>query len=468
MTGSLSDTRPALGSAEVDTDRVAWRAPASYLQQQWYRSVDSRLSNYNVLVTWRLLGTLDTGALRQALRELVVRHEILRTCLAERDGTVEQRILHYEEPPLWRVDLSSAPEPEADLHNLISTDVGRPFALREPPLWRAVLARLNTDDHVLALVLHHSMCDGWSSKVMERDLAGLYHATVTRGTPALPAMPIQYGDVATWERSYRDPALEQQWRARLTPLPDSFAPPHTLHDRPPFELICHPIPTIPAAVTHRLTALTRQHGATLASLLYAAAIMTLSPALGEEVVFGLAHANRGDLEVQPVVGPIFDYLPIRVDLNGAPALAQLMTRIRQEEQAARARMIPLGLVEQAVLGGQPGARRALFDLVLNFIPSGRSPASASTAAASTSLRFAPYPLANDWTRIRVDRDFYGAGALSFVMRQGSGGELGGHLYGHGTALGWPGLARLGRHFCSTVDRLSRDPEYRVSTLDAQP
>lgn len=467
MTDALADTRTALASMDVDTGRVAWRAPASYLQQQWYQSVDSRMSNYNVLVTWRLLGALDTGALRQALRELVVRHEILRTCLAEGDGTVEQLILHYEEPPLWRVDLSSARDPEADLRDLVLTDVGRPFALREPPLWRAVLARLDTHDHVLALVLHHSVCDGWSSKVMERDLAGLYHATVTRGTPALPAMPIQYGDFATWERSYRDPGLEQQWRARFTPLPDSFTPPRTLRARPPFELICHPIPTVPASVTHRLTEFARQRGATLATLLYAASLLTLSPVLGESVVFGLAHANRADLEVQPLIGPVFDYLPIRVGLHGAPTLTQLMSRIRQEEKAARARMIPIGLVERAVIGTEPSARRVLFDLVLNFIPSGRSPAPASTAPPTASLRFAPYALANSWARIRVDRDFYGSGALSFVLRQGRGGELGGSIYGHGSAESWAGLALLGRQFCSMVDRLSRDPEFRGPTFDVQ-
>lgn len=435
----------------MESDSVAWTAPASYLQDQWYRSVESRLSNYNVLIAWRLLGPLDAGALRQALRELVVRHEILRTGLAERDGVVEQRVLHYEEPPLWRVDLSSARDPETDLRNLVTADVGRPFALREPPLWRAVLARLDARDHVLALVLHHTVCDGWSSKVLERDLSRLYQATIARGTAALPDLPIQFGDFANWERSLRDPALEQQWRARLSPLPDSFALPR---DRTPFELISHPIPAVPAAVARRLADLARQHETTLATLLYSAALLTLSPVLGDEVVFGLAHANRGDLEVQPVVGPVFDYLPIRVDLHGSPTLVQLMGRIRQEERAARARMLPVGLVQQAVAG----TRRPLFDLVLNFIPPGRSTATEDAAGA---LSFTPYPIGNDWARIRVDRDFYGAGALSFVLRQGSGGELGGHLYGHAGALGWPGLARLGRQFGATVEQLSRDPGQRL-------
>lgn len=456
MTGSGSATRPVLGSADLDTDRVAWRAPASFLQQQWYHSVDSRMSNYNVLIAWRLLGPLDTGSLRQALRELVVRHEIMRTCLDERGGAVEQRVHHYEEPPLWQIDLSAAREPEADLRTLLAADVGRPFALREPPLWRAVLARLDGHDHVLALVLHHAVCDGWSSKVMERDLAGLYRSAVTRERSALPALPIQFGDFATWERSVRDPALERQWRARLTPDPASTVQPPAVRDRPPFELVCHPIPTVPAVVAGRLAEFARQHGATLPAVLYSSAILSISSALGEEVTFGLAHANRGDLEVQPMIGPVFDYLPIRVDLRGSPTSGQLMDRIRSEERAARARMLPLGLVEQAVLGGRPAPRTALFDLVVNFIPGGGTPAP-HRAAPSAMLRFEPFTVRNNWARIRVDRGFYGAGRLSFVLRLGSGGELGGHVYGQGGPLGWPGLARLGSRFRTTLDQVGRDP-----------
>ncbi|OLT14304.1 hypothetical protein BJF78_02285 [Pseudonocardia sp. CNS-139] len=439
------------------TDRVAWCAPASYLQEQWYRSVEDRRSNYNVVVAWRLLGALDTGALRQALRALVDRHEILRTGLADRDDGVEQRILAHTEPPLRQIDLGSARDPAAEMRRLIATDAAHPFALREPPLWRALLARVGPDEHVLALVLHHAVCDGWSSMVLERDLAALYRATVTGRAPVLPAVPLQFGDFAAWERAHRDVWREQEWRARLGPAAGSAVP--ALRDLLPFELVCHPVAAVSPAAADRLSALARQHGATLATLLYAAALMTLAPALGEEVVVGIAHANRDDREVQPVVGPVFDYLPVRVALDGCPALVPLMGRIRREEQAARSRLLPLGLVEQAVGAGPHGA---LFDVVLNFAPAGRTPAPAGPVA------FTPFPVATDRTRVRVERDFSGAGPLSFVLRRGADGGLGGHLYGHAGALGRPGLARLGRHFAATLDRLGRDPGYRGPALDLRP
>ncbi len=444
--------------APADTGRVAWHAPASYLQEQLYRSVAGRMSNYNVVVAWRLLGPLDRGALRHALGELAVRHEILRTSLDERNGAVEQHIHHHGTPALRHVDLRSAREPGAEVRNLVLADVSRPFDLREVPLWRAVLARLDEHDHVLALVLHHAVCDGWSSKVMERDLTALYRAAAGGEEPALPALPIQFGDVASWERSVRDAPLEQQWRARLSPGGASPVPLRALRDRPPFELICHPIPPIAADVAGRLAELAGRCEVTLPTLLYAAAIMTLSPVLGAEITFGLAHANRADIEVQPVVGPVFDYLPIRVDLADSPSLGQLAGRIRQEERAARDRVLPLVLVEQAVTGGNHGPGAALFDLVLNFIPSGRAAVPARTGPPNPAvLRFEPFAAAGDWVSCRVDHGFYGAGPLSFVLRQSGDGELGGQVYGHAGALGWPGLARLGHRFRATVHRLLDDP-----------
>ncbi|MEU6643351.1 condensation domain-containing protein [Saccharomonospora sp. NPDC046836] len=448
--------------SEAGSGSPVWCVSASYLQQQLYYSVDTRLSNYNVLVTWELLGDVDDGALRQTLRELVGRHEILRTCFLDSAGEVQQRVGDDREPALWKVDLTSMPDPGTEARNVVLTDVARPFALREPPLWRAILASVDTRRHILALVLHHSLCDGWSSMVLERDLTSFYHAIVGRRILSLPDMPIQFGDYAAWEASFRDPVLEREWCERLSPASQGFLLPSALRDQPPFELISHPIPPVSEAVLTRLTEFARQHDATLASLLYAAAILTLSPVLGDDVVFGLAHANRTDSELQPVVGPVFDYLPIRVELGGSPSLVELMQRIRVEETAARARRIPLRTVAHAVAGGQ----RPVFDLVLNFIPPRRG-ASQLRRSTDVSPRFVPYALSNDWARVRVDRDFYGAGALSFVLRQGSEGALGGHLYGHGTAMGWQGLAQLGRHFGSTLERLSAEPGYRVTTVDIQ-
>ncbi|WP_269462686.1 condensation domain-containing protein [Amycolatopsis thermoflava] len=442
---------------------ATWRAPASYLQQQWYEGSRGQASNYNVLTAWRLNGKLDPAVLHKTMHDLLMRHETLRTCFTGEQGSVEQQIVHDVAPPVWQIDLSTSSAPESDFRDLVLSDVARPFVLTEPPLWRAILARLDTDQHVLGVVLHHSICDGWSSMVLERDLAGLYRAALTGNAAALPTMPIQFADFAAWERSFRHQESEQYWRERLSPSPGRDGLWTALGDKPPFDLICRPIPEVPAAVLRRLTDLARKNDSTLPTLLYAAALMTVTPWLGEEVVFGLAHANRADLDVQPLVGPVFDYLPVSVDLRDAPSLVPLMSRIRHEERAARARLLPLGLVTQAVAPEHAGAPRPVFDLVLNFIPPARPAGGA--ARRGPGPVFTRYPVATDWSRIRVERPFSGAQPLSFVLRQDQSHTLGGHLYGHGSALGWNGLGRLGRHFRDTLVRLAEDPEHRVAPLE---
>lgn len=456
-----SDAPPA--QDPVGTDSIVWRPPASHLQERWYRAVDDRKSNYNVLVAWRLRGPVDPGALGHALGGLAARHEVLRTSFDERDGRVEQcvhRVGASPPVPLTPLDLRSAADAAAAVRAVLAAEVDRPFALREAPLWRAVLIRLDREDHVLALVLHHGLCDGWSSRLLERDLVAL-HRAATRGEPVtLPEPPLQFGDVASWERSVRDAERESWWRARLSAA-DGAAPPGM---DLPFVVVRHPVPVVPAPVVRRLTEVAAQCGATLATAFSAAAAMALAPALGTAATFGVAHANRGEADLQAVVGPVFDYLPVRVDLHGAPTASELIARFRREEHAARDQALPLGCIERAVLGDDPPKpHRGLFDVVLNFIPSSPSAPPRQSAVNPTELRFTPFDPGELAVQVRADHDFPGAGRFSVVLRQTPDGDVAGHVYGRADALGRSGLARLARRVNGIAERIARDPTTRSRT-----
>src|ERR1700722_7561674 len=149
----MTDSADRMDTVPETTDDRGrlWTAPASFLQEQWFNSVESHLSNYNVVVAVKVAGKLDRSALRNALSELTLRHEILRTSLGACEGTVQQHIMRSAEPQLWHVDLSSTESPESELRQVVLADARRPVALGEPPLWRVILARLGTDLHVLTL-----------------------------------------------------------------------------------------------------------------------------------------------------------------------------------------------------------------------------------------------------------------------------------------------------------------------------
>ena len=128
----------------------------------------------------RIRGGLDDGALERSIQAVARRHAALRTAFAAEDDAVVQVIADEISLPLERIDLSEGADPEAELRRRTDEFASRPFDLDRPPLIRAYLLRVGPDDHVLQLVLHHTICDGWSHVVILRELAALYEAQVAR------------------------------------------------------------------------------------------------------------------------------------------------------------------------------------------------------------------------------------------------------------------------------------------------
>src|SRR3569832_336549 len=125
---------------------------------------------YNLSGSIRLIGRLDVTALARGFNEIVRRHEILRTTFST-DGEQPVQVVAPElQVPLPVIDIGN----DADLSELISAEVQRPFDLANGPLLRTTLVRLGPGDHVVILVLHHIVYDGWSSGVLIHELATLY------------------------------------------------------------------------------------------------------------------------------------------------------------------------------------------------------------------------------------------------------------------------------------------------------
>src|SRR5262249_39050774 len=140
---------------------------------------------YNIPAAARLTGELDVAALGQSLREIVRRHETLRTTFQEVEGQPAQVIAPHLDLELPVVDLSGLPpaEREAETQRLARAEAQRPFDLARGPLLRVLLLKLAPREHVVLLVLHHIVADGWSMGVFYRELATLYQGV------ALPPSP---------------------------------------------------------------------------------------------------------------------------------------------------------------------------------------------------------------------------------------------------------------------------------------
>src|SRR4051794_39039837 len=178
---------------------------------------------YSHSTGYRLKGELQLDALQRSFREVVRRHESLRTTFATVDGTPFQ-VIGPPQFSLQVTDLSdlSASARESEVRRRIAAEGERPFDLEHGPLLRATLLRQDDDECVLLLGWHHIVFDGWSSAVFARELSELY-AAFRAGRPSpLPALSIQYADYALWEKEWLQPdVLRRQldyWAGQLHEL----------------------------------------------------------------------------------------------------------------------------------------------------------------------------------------------------------------------------------------------------------
>ncbi|MEW5929568.1 MAG: non-ribosomal peptide synthase/polyketide synthase, partial [Gemmatimonadota bacterium] len=313
--------------------------PLSFAQQRLWLvdRIEPGGSAYNMPAALRRRGPLQPGALRAGLRELVRRHEVLRTVFRERDGVPVQVIGPPAPVPLPVVDLARLPagEGERQAQRLARAEALRPFDLARGPLLRSTLLRLGESDHVLCFTLHHVVADGWSVDVLTREVAALY-AAFGRGEPSpLRELPVQYADYAVWQRGWLSGAtLEAQldfWRARLAGAPPLLeVPVDRPRSAPPGERGgTHPF-ALPAGVTRGLRELSRRGGATLFMTVLAGWQALLSKYSGQEdVVVGSPVAGRSRHEVEGLIGFFVNVLPLRTDLGGDPSWEDLLARVRE-------------------------------------------------------------------------------------------------------------------------------------------
>jgi amino acid adenylation domain-containing protein len=314
-------------------------APLSFAQQRLWLvdRMEPGSAAYNVPAAVRLRGALDADALERALAELARRHEMLRTRFPQAEGAPVQVVDAPAPVPLARADLGAAPpaEREARARRLAEEEALRPFDLARGPLVRAVLVRLDDDDHVLLLTLHHVVTDGWSMEVVVRELSALY-AAFRQGLPSpLPELPVQYADFAAWQREWlRGEVLERQlawWRERLEGAPPVLGVPT---DRPRTP---RPDPRsgrryflLSREASEALRQAGRREGATLFMVLLAAWQALLARYAGAaDVVVGTPIAGRTRVELEGLIGFFVNMLPLRTNLSGDPSFRALLARVRE-------------------------------------------------------------------------------------------------------------------------------------------
>ncbi|MER9071181.1 condensation domain-containing protein, partial [Mesorhizobium sp. M0902] len=316
----------------------------SFAQQRlWFLAqLDESSTNYHIPLALWLRGVLDRSAWQRSLDRLFARHEALRSVFVAPQGKPRVEVLPPDAGlPVIEHDLSGRPDAQAALSDLCHEEAHTPFDLARGPLIRARLIRLADEEHVFLLTQHHIVSDGWSMGVLVRELSQLYRAFAAGQDGPLPPLAIQYPDYAAWQRQWlsgeRLQAQAQYWRGSLSGAPARLALP-TDRPRPAeqsFAGASVPV-VIDADLTRGLKRLSRQHGTTLFMTVLAAWAAVLSRLSGQDdVVIGVPSANRGRREIEELIGFFVNTLALRVDLSGAPSVAQLLERTRRTALAAQ-------------------------------------------------------------------------------------------------------------------------------------
>ncbi len=365
--------------------------PISFAQERmWFvEQLQPGTSAYVVPVAVRLRGPLEVRALRLALADVAARHDSLRMCFpSSHDGRAR---VHVEESvgiPLRVVELSAGTSPAAGngsimaapgrdgiarerrAREILRADIG-PFDLTSAPLMRATLVRLGDDDHVLQLVLHHIITDGWSRPLLLEDLAACYTARLGLG-PVPEPPPVGYVDYAAWQQELMGGAQAQRdvawWCEELTGVPALDLP----VDRPrPAELT-----TAAGFVGVRvgtnlladLTELGRAHRASLFVTMLAALHATLHRWSGQrDFAVGSPVAGRERPELERVVGLFVNILPLRAIVDPAAPFSDLLATTRERVLDALSHQdVPFERVVQELNIDRDTSRTPVFQVLFSM------------------------------------------------------------------------------------------------------
>ncbi len=312
---------------------------ASLAQQRlWFlQQLQDRSGAYNVHLGLWLRGSLDLNALEASVRELVKRHDGLRTSFRlDRDKL--QQIVESESICNFRItitDVTSAADPTAEAYQLARREVEEPFDLSQAPLFRVRLFRVTPNDHVFLCTMHHIVTDAWSVKIFASELESLYAAFSKGQSPGLPPLPIRYGDFAEWQLEwFHTDRVQQQlayWKNKLEGSPALLELP-TDAPRPAeqtFEGAVQSAPLSSDIIKGIKKAATRCEATSFMVELAAFKVLLHRYVKQSDVVVGIPVAGRNQVETEGLIGFFVNTLVLRDDFSGNPTFADVVAQVRE-------------------------------------------------------------------------------------------------------------------------------------------
>lgn len=460
-----SQIEAAQQTSQISVDSITQQArdgdlPLSFAQQRlWYLDrFYPENPAYNCCTVLRVTGPLNVAALEQAVNEIIHRHEALRTIFPEVEGLPVQVILPEQPITFIVTDLSGLPKPKAEAaqERLARIDVERSFNLSRGPLIRASVRRMDAEEHLVQLTMHHIVSDGWSLGIICREVSALYEAFAAGHPTSLPDLPIQYGDFAVWQRDHlQGERLDQQlsyWKQQLAGAPPVLELPSD-HPRPPVSTFhgskLHFM--LSRELSEKLYALSRQEGVTLFMLLLAVFdVLLYRYTYQQDIVVGTAIANRNRTETESLIGFFINMLVMRTDMSGNPTFRQLLERVKEMTLAAYQHQdVPFEQIMEMLQPQRSLNRSPVYQVEFTVQNAPLEP------LETHGLTFAALNVEPD----TADTDF------NFIVLETGTGQLIGCVIYATDLFDAATIERMTNHFQTLLQGIVADPDRRILELD---
>ncbi|MGB8507519.1 MAG: SDR family NAD(P)-dependent oxidoreductase, partial [Pyrinomonadaceae bacterium] len=435
-------------------------APLSFAQQRlwFFQQLEPGSIVYNYPKAVRFKGALDVAVLRRSLDEVVRRHEMLRTTFQVVDGRPVQVISPFVPLPFPLIDLQEYPagEREALTEQFITSESQKLSSLEEGPLLRASLLRLDTEEHVLLLVMHHIITDAWSLGVLIHEMATLYEAYSSGEPSPLGELPVQYADYAVWQREWlQGEVYERQleyWRKQLEGAPGVLELP-TDRPRPPVQTTngAYYWFDLDREIVESLKRLSRKEGATLFMTLLAAFKVLLYRYTGQtDIVIGTPIAGRNRAEIEGLIGFFVNTLVLRTDLSGEPSFRETVRREREECLSAYTHQdMPFEKLVEELQPERDLSRTPIFQVMFLL----ENASLIDSDSKKRSLTFTPVEVSNSTSKFDLTLGFSETSSgLAAAFEYNS------DLFDHST------ISDLSSHLTTLLRAVAANPDAPVSRL----
>ena len=295
----------------------------------------------NVAVRWEIRGSFKTSSIEEAFRQVIERHEILRTRFVDVGGQPVQQVVDRIDFRMPVIDLRNVPTAQRDerIQSISRETASAPFDLREPGLFRVTFLMVENNRGLILITAHQTCFDGWSIRVLGREVGEIASAIDANRKPVLPELALQYGDFALWQSEYRQSygfeAEKEYWSKQLAGAPYFEIQP----DRPRGSIKTNNgeiiSAVLPPEFTERLDLAARRQQVSVFSFGASVISAVLHRFSGErQILFGTQIAGREDVDLENLIGVFINNLVLRFDVPDHLSFAEHVQRVSETVEAA--------------------------------------------------------------------------------------------------------------------------------------